>query len=76
MEVCSVLPSGALWCDVRTLHCRKEPLGGLTVVIVGRLSQSQAALGKEVASQGGTVVTNVSPKVDLCISKKGNLCLS
>jgi len=41
------------------------------VVVVGRLSQSQAALGKEVASQGGTVVTKIGPKVDLCISKKG-----
>ena len=58
-------------CCSHPLYCRKEPLGGLTVVIVGRLSQSQAALGKEVASQGGTVVTKIGPKVDLCISKKG-----
>ena len=58
-----------------SLHCSKEPLGGLTVVIVGRLSESQAALGKEVASQGGTVVAKISPKVDLCISKRGSLCL-
>lgn len=45
------------------------------MVIVGRLSKSQAALGKEVASQGGTIATKISPKVDLCISKKGSLCL-
>ena len=54
-------------------HCvdRKELFGGLNVVIVGRLTRSQAEISKLVSSLGGKVVTKVTAEVDLCISKKG-----
>ena len=52
-------------------------LGGLNVVIVGRLSKSQAKLAESVTKLGGKVVSKATEEVDICISKKGNqLCIS
>jgi poly [ADP-ribose] polymerase len=45
-------------------------LGGLNVVIVGRLSKSQAKLAESVTKLGGKVVSKATEEVDICISKK------
>ena len=46
-------------------------MDGFTVVIVGKLSKTAAALSKTIGSLGGSVVKDVHSSTNLCISSKG-----
>ena len=52
--------------------CRpSQPLDGFTVVIIGKLSKTTAALTKTIKGLGGSVVKDVDSSTNLCISSKG-----
>ncbi|RDD42983.1 Poly [ADP-ribose] polymerase 1 [Trichoplax sp. H2] len=53
---------------------RKEKcLKGVAIVIIGKLSKTQAALKKDIESLGGTVEKDLSSDIVLCISSNGEV---
>ena len=56
-----------------TLSCRDpgKPLGGFSVVILGRLGRTKPAITAEVKELGGKPVTTVTPSTTICISNEG-----